>query len=157
MTTSGKRRMARPPSSRAYTLLEVLLALGLVAVLLGITIPYFADSLGKTPGEEASDEMAKAVLQIHNSAVETGEARRIALFENGIEPELDTVKAVRLPSGWKMEIRRMTESRFRKPAKNETWTFNSAGICEPLTVKIHGGKESLEMTFDPLTGQVVNE
>lgn len=156
-TISGKRRMALPPNRSAYTLLEVLLALGLAAVLIGISIPYVADSFRKTPGEEASDEMAKTVLMVRNSAVEKGEARQIALFENGIEPQIDSVKAVRLPAGWKLELRRMTESRFHKPSKREVWTFNSAGICEPLTLRIHGGKESVEMTFDALTGQVLNE
>ena len=141
----------------AYTLLEVLLALGVVAVLLGISIPYFADSLGKTPGEEAADAMAKAVQGLRNSALEKGEARQFAVYENGIQPEIDSVDAVWLPKGWKLEIRRMTESKFRKPAKRETWTFNGAGICEPVTFKLRGPKETVELLFDPLTGLVIDE
>jgi len=141
----------------AYTLLEVLLALGVAAVLLGISIPYFADSLGKTPGEEAADAMAKAVQGLRNSALEKGEARQFAVYENGIQPEIDSVDAVWLPKGWKLEIRRMTESKFRKPAKRETWTFNGAGICEPVTFKLRGPKETVELLFDPLTGLVIDE
>ncbi|MEI6492844.1 MAG: type II secretion system protein [Verrucomicrobiota bacterium] len=141
----------------AYTLLEVLLALGVVAVLLGITIPYFAESFRKSPGEELADEMAKAVQGMRNSALEKGEARQFALFENGIRPEIDSVNAVWLPKGWKLEIRRMTESKFRKPAKREMWTFNGSGICEPVTFKLRGPKEMFEILFDPLTGLVIEE
>lgn len=144
-------------TSGAYTLLEILLALGVVAVLLGISVPYFAESLGKTPGEEAADAMAKAVQGLRNSALEKGEARQFAVFENGIQPEIDSVDAVWLPKGWKLEIRRMTESKFRKPAKREMWTFNGAGICEPVTFKLRGPKETVELLFDPLTGLVIDE
>lgn len=157
MTTSGKRTMGPLRSRRAYTLLEVLLALGVVAVLLGITIPYFSDSFGKTPGEEASDAFGKAVQSVRNSAMEKGEARHIGLFETGIHPEMDSVPEVRLPKGWKLEVRRMTDSRFRKPAKKEVWTFNGAGICEPVTFKLRGPKETVELLFDPLTGLVIDE
>ena len=125
--------MGRPRTRGAYTLLEVLLALGVVAVLLGIAVPYMAESFGKTPGEETADAMAKAVQGVRNSALEKGEPRQFSVFENGLKPEIDSVEAVWLPKGWKLEIRRMTESKFRKPAKKEMWLFNGAGICEPVT------------------------
>lgn len=147
-----------PPRTRAaYTLLEILLALGVVAVLLGIAVPYLANSFGKSPGEEAADAMAKAVQSVRNSALEKGEARQFAVFENGLRPEFDPDKAVWLPAGWKLEIRRMAESKFRKPAKNERWLFNGAGICEPVTFKLRGPKETVELLFDPLTGLVIDE
>ena len=157
MTTSGKRRMGPRRTRAAYTLLEVLLALGVVAVLLGIAVPYIAESFGKSPGEETADEMAKAVQGVRNSALEKGEAKQFAIFENGIQPEIDSVNAVWLPKGWKLEIRRMTESKFRKPEKRERWTFNGAGICEPVTFKLRGPKETIELLFDPLTGLVIDE
>lgn len=138
-------------------MLEVLLALGVIAVLLGITVPYVSESFGKTTGEEAADDIAKAVQNVRNSALEKGESRQIALLENGMQPELDSIQAVRLPVGWKLEVRRMTESKFRKPAKKEVWLFNSAGICEPLTLKLRGPKETVELLFDPLTGLVIDE
>jgi len=149
--------MGLPRTRAAYSLLEVLLALGVIAVLLGMTIPYVAESFGKTPGEEATDEIARAVQGVRNSALEKGESRQIAVLENGLRPEISSVKPVRLPAGWKLEIRRLTESKFHKPAKKETWSFNGAGICEPVTFKLRGPKESIELLFDPLTGLVIDE
>ncbi|MEI6279984.1 MAG: prepilin-type N-terminal cleavage/methylation domain-containing protein [Verrucomicrobiae bacterium] len=150
--------MAPPPSrTGGYTLFEVLLAIGIIAVVMGITIPYLADSFGKTAGEEMAGNIANAVQSVHTSAIEKNEARRIAIQENGLFPEIESIPPVRLPKGWKLEVHRMTESRFRKPEKKEFWGFNSAGICEPLTLRIHGGKESQEIAFDPLTGLVVED
>ncbi len=157
MTTSGKRRMGLPQTRGAYSLLEVLLALGVIAVLLGITVPYVSESFAKSPGEEAADEIAKAVQSVRNNALEKGEARQIALLETAVQPQLESAKPVRLPNGWKLEIRRMTESKFRKPSKSEIWSFNGAGICEPLTLKLRGPKETIELLFDPLTGLVIDE
>jgi type II secretory pathway pseudopilin PulG len=147
----------RPHRTGAYTLLEVLLALGVVAVLLGISVPYLAESFGKSPAEEKADEIAQVVQAVRSGAMEQGEARRIALFGNALVPETDSLPPVRLAKGWQLEVRRMTESKFRKPEKHESWGFNSAGICEPLTLRIVGGKDFLEMAFDPLTGLVVDE
>ena len=149
--------MGLPRTRAAYTLLEVLLALGVVAVLLGITVPFLADTFGRSPGEETADAIAKEVQSLRNSALEKGEARQFAVFENGLQPEIDSVEAVWLPKGWKLEIRRMTESKFRKPAKNERWSFNGAGICEPVTFRLSGPKEAVELLFDPLTGLVIDE
>jgi len=147
----------RPNRRGAYTLLEVLLALGVVAVLLGIAVPYLAESFGKSPAEEKADELARAVQAVRSAATAQSEARKIALYGNALVPDADSLPSVRLAKGWSLEVRRMTESKFRKPEKNENWGFNSAGICEPLTLRIVSGRDSLEMAFDPLTGLVIEE
>ncbi len=144
-------------SARAYPLLEVLLAIGVIAVLLGITIPQFAQSFAKSPGEEAADAMALAVREVRASAVEKGESRQILILTNGIEPAMESVPAVRLPQGWRLGIRRMTESKFRKPEKKEKWSFNGAGISEPITFELRGPDTTMELAFDPLTGLVLDE
>jgi len=131
--------------------------LGVVAVLLGISVPYLAESFGKSPVEEKADVIAQAVQAVRLGAIAQGESRRIALFGNALVPDADSPPPVRLAKGWRLEVRRMTESKFRKPEKNESWGFNSAGICEPLTLRIVVGKDSLEMAFDPLTGLVIDE
>jgi len=146
-----------PALPGGYTLLEVLLAIGVIAVLMGITVPYLADSFGKTPGEEIADTVARTVQDVRASAVEFGEARRISILETGLVPEISSIPPARLPGGWKLEVRRLTESRFRKPGKIESWGFNGAGICEPLALRLRCGNESVELAFDPLTGLVIDE
>lgn len=148
--------MPLPKTSPAYTLLEVLLAIGVIAVLMGIAVPYLSQSFGKSQGEEIADEVAAAVVAVRSSAVDESEARRVQILEAGLAPA-GPASPVRLPKGWRLEVRRLMESKFRKPEKNEFWTFNSAGICEPLTLRISGGNEVIELAFDPLTGLVLEE
>jgi type II secretory pathway pseudopilin PulG len=143
--------------TRAYTLFEILLALGIVAVILGITIPYVAESFGRSPGDEAQDALARAVQDVRTSAMEKGEARKIGVSESGFVPEIDSVAEVRIPADWKLSIRKMSDSKFRKPGKNEKWTVNGAGICEPATFLLRGPHDEIEILFDPLTGLVVHE
>jgi hypothetical protein len=60
-----------------------------------------------------------------------------------------------LPEGWKLQVRRFSETRFRRPERGEFWEFNGAGICEPITLKLVGEEESTTLQFDPLTGEVL--
>ena len=60
----------------AYTLFEVLLALGIIAVLLGVTVPLITSSWSPTPSESIVQEIEKSVQATHSKAVETGEARQ---------------------------------------------------------------------------------
>jgi Tfp pilus assembly protein FimT len=77
-TMSEKRPMAPHRNNAAYTLLEILLALGVIAVLMGIAVPALMDSFGKSPMEEVSDDIARTVQAVRSSAVDQSEARRIA-------------------------------------------------------------------------------
>ena len=140
-----------------YTLFEIILALAIGAVVLAMAVPYVAGSFGRSPGDEASDILAQTVHATRAAALDKGEARRLAVLERGLKPDLDSIPAAELPDGWKLEIQRMTESKFRKPAKMEFWEFNSAGICEPITFRLTNGHETTTISFDPLTGLVINE
>ena len=158
MTISANRnsRKKHVPSP-GYTLFEILLALGIAAVILAAATPYLAESFGRSPAEEASDLLAQTVLATRSAALEKGEARRLSVGEHGLKPDIDSIPAADLPAGWTLAIQRMTESKFRKPSKKEIWEFNSAGICEPITFRLSNGHVPTTVAFDPLTGLVIDE
>jgi prepilin-type N-terminal cleavage/methylation domain-containing protein len=141
---------------KAYTLFEVLLALGIIAVLLGVTVPLITSYWIPSTSEEIVQEIEKSVQATHSKAVETGEARRIRLLDSGLQSERDLPSA-KLPKGWKLELRRFTENRFRKPQKVEFWGFNGAGICDPLELRLVGKDESIVLKFDPLTALILSD
>ncbi|MFM8716159.1 MAG: Tfp pilus assembly protein FimT/FimU [Spartobacteria bacterium] len=140
----------------AYTLFEVLLALGIIAVLLGVTVPLITSSWRPSPSEAIVQEIEKSVQAAHSQAVETGEARQIRLLESGLQSESGS-PSCKLPKGWKLEVRRFTENRFRKPQKVEFWGFNGAGICDPLELRLVGKDESIVLKFDPLTALILSD
>ncbi|MDX2080793.1 MAG: prepilin-type N-terminal cleavage/methylation domain-containing protein [Terrimicrobiaceae bacterium] len=154
MTTSANKARAR---TAAYTLLEVLLAIAIVAILLGITVPMFSGAFGASESDSAIEALEKTAAAARSSALESGTARRVRLTDRGLVPDSDDIPPAELPAGWKLEVRRLTESKLRRPAKNEFWEFNGAGICEPITLSAGDGLESITVTFDPLTALVIRD
>jgi type II secretory pathway pseudopilin PulG len=159
MTTPGKINsvlIPRPFKHEAYTLFEVLLALGIIAILLGVTVPLITNSWSNSPSEETAKAIEKSAQAAHKKAIETGEARQLRLTDSGLVGEGDIPNA-QLPKGWKMQVRRFTENRFRKPQRDEIWGFNGAGICDPLELRIFTKEESIVLKFDPLTALIVTD
>jgi hypothetical protein len=79
----------------------------------------------------------------------------LGLDERGLVSRSSRVPGTELPKGWKLQVRRFTETRFRRPERGETWEINGAGICEPISLKLSGEEESVVLQFDPLTAQVL--
>lgn len=151
-----KISIPHPPGNGGYTLFEVLLALGIIAILLGVTVPLITNSWNPSPSEEIARTIEKSVQDAHKKALETGEARRLRLGESGLVGE-GGIASAQLPKGWKLQVRRFTENRFRKPQRDEFWGFNGAGICDPLELRIVGKEESIVLKFDPLTALIVTD
>ena len=141
--------------ARGFTLFEILLALGIVAVLLGVTVPMVMDSLRESGVEGVSKLVEDAVQAAHASALDTGESRRLGLDDEGLISASPGIPDAKLPEGWKLQVRRFTETRFRRPERGEFWEFNGAGISEPIALKLVGEEESVTLRFDPLTAQVL--
>ena len=154
MTISGNSRFRR----QGYTLFEILLALGIVAILLGVTVPMVMDSFSTTGSEEAVRTLEKSIQAARNVAIECGETRRFQVISRGLVSGVSSVPSAELPKGWELQIQRLGESRFRKPTKTEFWEFNGAGICEPVVFRLSSKEGASTMVrFDPLTGLVIDE
>ena len=153
MTTPARTECHR--RARGYTLFEILLALGIVAVLLGIAVPMVSNSFQESEAESVSKLVEQTVKATHATALETGEAKLLGLDERGLVSRSPGIPGAELPKGWKLQVRRFTETRFRRPERGETWEINGAGISEPITLKLSGGEESVVLQFDPLTAQVL--
>jgi len=144
-------------SHGGYTLFEILLALGIVAILLGVTVPMIISSYAETGTEEVERQLQNAATSVQTAAIASGEARRLKVTERGLISGGASILSAELPKGWKLQIQRLTESKFRKPDKAEYWEFNSVGICEPVSFRIMKGTESLIVKFDPLTALIVTD
>lgn len=151
---TNKQVFRRGAKSFGYTLFEILLALGIVAVVLGVTIPMLMNSFGATESEQLTQSIEKLVQETRRSAEEKGENRRLQILETGIHagkggPSFD------LPREWRLKIKRFTDNRFRKPDRLEYWEFNSAGICDPIELQLVNQNNSIVLQFDPLTALLV--
>ena len=136
-----------PPGG--FTLVEIVIALFIVAILVAASLPYIHDSFAHQAGDRAADAIAAQVQVVRNKALETGENQKIVLLTNGI-PE------VLLPSGWRLEVKGLNDSKFHHPARNQTWNFSSEGICEPLELRLSDDTQQITLSFDALTAQLLH-
>ncbi len=61
-----------------------------------------------------------------------------------------------IPAGVSYQIRFRLDSDWRQPA-GDVWSFQPAGLCEPLVVQFNRADAWIELEFDPLTGSVTRE
>jgi prepilin-type N-terminal cleavage/methylation domain-containing protein len=150
--TSGSSLPSRKERS-GFTLLEVIIALVLVAILVSAAVPYLFDAFTEAAGERSSKMLAERVAATRSLAMESGLSQRIILTPDGFD-------GCPLPKGWILLIRSLNDDKFHPPERGRTWEFTKAGVCEPLAVRIaeeaRGGR-FIETTFDPLTALPLNE
>jgi len=61
-----------------------------------------------------------------------------------------------LPAEVAYRIRFRLDPDWRRPA-GDVWSFQPAGLCEPLVVQFTRADAWIELEFDPLTGSVTRE
>ncbi len=132
-----------------FTLLEIIIALALVAILVSASLPFLFDSFASSQGERAMEAIIAKARETRAQAMEKGESRCLRVTSTGLE-------GTALPEGWKLEIRGINDSKFHEPSRNQVWEFNAAGICEPLALRVIHGERQVTETFDALTGQPVH-
>lgn len=137
-----------PFADGGFTLLEIIIALVLVAILVSASVPFLFDSFAASAGERAMEAITLKARETRAEAMEKGEPRRLNITSTGLD-------GVPLPEGWTLEVQGLNDSRFHEPTRNQVWEFNPAGICEPLSIRISQGDRQLTATFDALTGQPV--
>ncbi len=135
--------------SRAFTLLEVLIALALVAVLLAIAAPYMRDALSQNQSDQISESVSTLVDQTRAAAMKAHESRYIDFHDASFRQLF--------PAGWTFQLERIGDQKFHDPASAERWEFNTEGICEPISLRIQGAGQTLTLKFDPITGEVIHD
>ena len=148
--TSANNPALRSEGIRAFTLLEIIIALSLVAILVSASLPYLFDSFAAAAGDRAADAITAKAQEMRAKALESGESAKLVLTSSGI-------KGMPLPAGWILEIKGLNDSKFHAPTRKQTWEFNAAGICEPISLRLANKDREILLSFDALTAQPAHD
>jgi Tfp pilus assembly protein FimT len=129
---------------------EIIIVIVIIAVLVAGAIPYMYDSIANSTGDRAADAIALKAQEVRSKAIESGEDKKISITTGGITD-------VTLPSGWHLEVKGLNDSKFHPPFRNQTWNFSSVGICEPLEFRLSDNDRQINIAFDALTAQLLQD
>lgn len=136
--------------SGAFTLLEIIIALALVAILVSASLPYLFDSFASAEGDRTADAITRTAQETRRKALESGRRESLPIGSG-------RVGGVLLPREWRLEVMTLNDAKFHAPGKGQVWNFSAAGICEPLSLRLSSGDRRITLRYDALTAQPLHD
>jgi len=137
--TCNAGRASQRLASRAFTLLEVIVAMSIGLIVLGVSVLSISGVQDENRLRRQATDIEETVREALFEAVSTQRPVRLAL-DGG------------LGGDGVVQVRRFGERKFREARRGEFWEFSPTGICEPIEVRVESALGEIELAFDPLTG-----
>jgi len=142
----------RPRSAAGFTLLEIVLAVGIGVIFMGGAVVFLSTTGGdreliqsrKMLEEAAGDAREKALGSGQNQNIRL-DARAVAGTEFPGEVELDLITPADLAKG---------RRGWGKP-ENYQWFITGGGLVEPIRIRLRHGDNQDAFEFNALTGESV--
>jgi len=145
-------------ASRAFTLIEIIIAVAILTVLLLVAVPSLSGVLADRRLRASLDEFNNLVRQAQERSVAEHRAYLIVWGDKDVivEPEAfakdeekKAVAAFALARGTVLTLT-LPAALTSKPAGE--WIFWPTGTCEPATVRFAGRAGTWTANYSPLTG-----
>ncbi len=162
---------------RAFTLLEIVVVLAIVALIIGATSVLWSGMENDRPVRTPFNEiraMAKRAwmraqleqnpwqIRLTPNKFVLEPKRAIREEDLKLQQEVDTalerssgIESFTLEEGVKMEVRHWGQQKWTTP-KPDAWIFEHSGLCEPLSIRFISAYGTLRADFDPLTANVTD-
>ena len=160
---------ARRPPVRAFTLLEVCLALAVVAALVGLCAPAITGWLSEQRLRDPARDIELLARTARTRAIDTQRSwavlirpTEMALTLQDGESLADDLRDANpdltrpLAEGIAVATKAWGEDDFSTPAEVR-WIFRPNGLCEPLSIRFTRGASHIALRFDPLTADIAEE
>jgi prepilin-type N-terminal cleavage/methylation domain-containing protein len=170
---TGRNKGGRPGGKTGrlggFTLLEICIALSIIAVLIGLCTPAFSGWLSEERLREPARHLEQLARTARTRAIDTQKSWVVVIHPSGLnlvpaENEIlsDAAKAddpdieMPIPDGVTVATKAWGDDNFSSLAEVK-WIFRPDGLCEPLTVRFTRGQSEIALRFDPLTADVAEE
>jgi prepilin-type N-terminal cleavage/methylation domain-containing protein len=181
-------RSGRPGRSAGFTLLEVVIAISLISILMGLGVVKFAGGSDERELREAvarieaMSSRGHAMSILHQKPftlrIEEGQVVLVGAdvrakpqpLDNGVykpdlawddEEEPTEIVYDTFPTDVIVALRRWgaKEDAWTNPEKDSvvTWSFQSSGLCEPVSFRLDLGESWVVMHMHPLTARIEEE
>lgn len=151
-------KIRRQPSSAkaAFTLLEVILVMGVMMLVIGVGAGSFAYFEMEDPLEEPVQKLGQMSKLALNTAVLQHRGMMIGFDKEsfGIVGEGGGTLA-RYSHGKQVRVLiRRWQGKGWEPAEGQVWHFGEQGICEPVVIRFENAEGFREVKFHALTGGI---
>lgn len=150
-------RRPQRPARAAFTLLEVILVMGVMLLVIGVGAGSFAYFEMEDPLEAPAQRLGQMSKHALNTAVLQHRGMMIGFDKAGFGILGQGAGAIpRFTHGKELRILiRRWGDRDWSPAEGQVWNFGEQGICEPLVVRFENAEGFREVKFQALTGAIV--
>ena len=142
----------RLTSAAGFTLLEIILAVGIGVVFMGGAVVFLSTTGGDRELIQSRKMLEEAVGAAREKALASGIQQRIRLDARAVDGE-------EFPGEVEMEVvtpQDLAQRRrgWAKP-ENYLWLVTGGGLVEPVRVRLRHGENKDEFEFNALTGESV--
>ncbi len=153
MTCPRTRRAAR--CRRAFTLIEVIIALAIVALIFIAIVPLAAPSLSERKMRRAMDDVVAFVRSNRLAAESAGRDIVMQCQPDGFVVNQKTFAGRAEVADLRLSIR-FPGGKMQR-ADGQAWRILPCGVVLPATIRLEDGEKWLEADIDPLTGDITEE
>lgn len=144
--------IVRPRSAAAFTLLEIVLAVGIGVIFMGGAVVLLSSTGGDRDLIQSRKMLEEAVGQAREKALGSGREERVVLDARAVEGQA-------FPGEVEMLLltpQDLAEGRkgWGKP-ENYRWLITGGGLVEPIRVRLLHGEVSDDFEFNALTGESI--
>jgi type II secretory pathway pseudopilin PulG len=140
----------RPKSAAGFTLLEIILAVGIGVIFMGGAVVFLSTTGGDRELIQSRKMLEEEVGSAREKALGTGIRQQILLDVRAVagnefpgEVEMDLITPEDLARG---------RRGWGKPEKYQ-WLITGGGLVEPIRVRLRHGENRDEFEFNALTGE----
>jgi prepilin-type N-terminal cleavage/methylation domain-containing protein len=145
---------------RGYTLIEILVALAIVAVVIGTSIPIIGSIRESAQLQEPAQKLYTLVHEARSRSFNENQRLLIVLQKDGFSlysnNDEKPLQKISLPEDMSYFIKPWLARDWIPPADYE-WRITPFELSEPLSFRFERGDQYLEQTYHPLTAQVIDE